>query len=279
MIKHILVSVDGSENSDTALTFGIYLAKKLNATLHIQHVIDVVFLENPFLHDLSGAMGFEPFMDFSGKLSDSLRQRGTQILADAGAVCKKAGIECKQYLDTGIVTKEICEREKLVDLVVIGQKGVNSQFDRKILGSTTEGLTRRLTKPLLISPGRFQEFNRVLLAYDDSNGSKKAMEFTVGFCKDMNLPLSVVTVNKDESVSLTILNSVKSYIEPYGIVFDTQKKSGNAENVLKSMMDNDPYDLLIMGAHGHSRIVELVLGSTAEYVIRNMNKPVIVTKG
>ena len=91
--------------------------------------------------------------------------------------------------------------------------------------------------------------------------------------------LVIVTVNKDETVSLTILNSVKSYIEPYGIVFDTQKKSGNTEKVLKSMLDTESYDLLIMGAHGHSRIVELVLGSTAEFVIRNTNKPVIVTKG
>ncbi len=278
MIKHILVSIDGSANSDTALTYGIYLSKKLNAALHIQHVIDVVFLENPFLHDLSGAMGFEPFMDFSGKVNDILRQRGNQILSDAAAVCKNAAIECKTYLDTGIVTKEICDREKLVDLVIIGQKGVNSQFDRKILGSTTEGLTRRLTKPLFISPEQFKELSRILLAYDDSNAAKKAMEFSVGFCKDMNLPLSIVNVTKDETASMTILNSVKSYVEPYGIVFDTAIKTGNTEKVLKSMLDDAAYDLLIMGAHGHSRIVEFVLGSTAEYVIRNTKKPVIVTK-
>lgn len=278
MIKHILVAVDGSANSDTALTYGISLAKKLGATLHIQHVIDVVFLENPFLHDLSGAMGFEPFMDFSGKVSDILRQRGNQILSDAGAICKKEGIDYKTYLDTGIVTKEIAEREKLVDLVIIGQKGVNSQFDRKILGSTTEGLTRRLTKPLLISPVQFQELKKILLAYDDSNGAKRAMEFAVGFCKDLSLYLSVVNINKDEANSKTILNNVVSYIQPYNIRFDTLTKNGNAEKVLKSMLDEQDYDLLIMGAHGHSRIVELVLGSTAEYVIRNTKKPVIVTK-
>ncbi len=278
MIKHILVSVDGSENSDTALTYATYLAGKLHAALHVQHVIDVVFLENPFLHDLSGAMGFEPFVDFSGKVSDVLRQRGKQILADAEAACAKAGVECKTYLDTGIVTKEICEREKLVDLVIIGQKGVNSQFDRKILGSTTEGLTRRLTKPLFISPAQFHAISHVLLAYDDSDGAKKAMEFAAGFCKDMAIPLTVVTVNKDEKVSLTILSGVTSYIEPYGIGVETRHATGNAEKVLKSMMDSESYDLMVMGAHGHSRIVELVLGSTAEYVIRNTNKPVIVTK-
>jgi nucleotide-binding universal stress UspA family protein len=278
MIKHILVAIDGSANGETALTYGIYLAKKLHATLHVQHVIDVVFLENPFLHDLSGAMGFEPFMDFSGKVSDILRQRGNQILSDADAICKKEGIEFKTYLDTGIVTKEIAEREKLVDLVIIGQKGINSQFDRKILGSTTEGLTRRLTKPLFISPMQFKTLNHILLAYDDSDSAKKAMEFAVSFCKDMGLPLTVVNINKDEMISKTILGNANSYIAPYNITFDTITKNGNTEKVLKSMLDEDKYDLLIMGAHGHSRIIELVLGSTAEYVIRNTRKPVIVTK-
>ncbi len=279
MIKHILIAVDGSSNSETALSYGIYLAKKLNAKIHIQHVIDVIFLENPFLHDLSGAMGFEPFMDFSGKVSDILRKRGEQILADAEKVCTEAGIGCNTYLDSGIVSKEISEREKLVDMVIIGQKGINGQFDRKILGSTTEGLSRRSSKPLLICPAQFKEIGHVLLAYDDSNAAKKAMAFAVDFCKVLNMPLTVVTINKDDALLKTLRNSVTSYIEPYGITFDvTAIGTGNAESVLKSMMDDGVYDLLIMGAHGHSRIVEMVLGSTAEYVIRNTRKPVIVTK-
>lgn len=279
MIKHILVAVDGSASSDAAMTYGTYLAKKLNATVHIQHVIDVIFLENPFLHDLSGAMGFEPFMDFSGKVGTILRQRGTQILADAEKRCKQDGIAHTTYLDTGIVTKEICEREKLVDLVVIGQRGINSQFDRKILGSTTEGLTRRTTKPLLISPVEFAEIKKILLAYDGSSGAKKAMEFAAGFCKDMDLPLSIITINKDEKTAAAVLDSVKSYLEPYRITFDTMIRTGSTEQVLKDLLDGGGYDLLIMGAHGHSKIIELVLGSTTEYVIRNTKKPVIVTKG
>lgn len=278
MIKHILIAVDGSANSDTAVSYGIYLAKKLNATIHIQHVVDMVFLESPFLHDLSGTMGFEPFINFSGKVSDILQKRGKQILSDVEKRCEEAGIQYKTYLDTGIVTKEICEREKLVDLVMIGQKGINSQFDRKILGSTTEGLTRRITKPLFVSSELSEEINHVLLAYDSSDGAKKAMEFATDFCKELNLPLTVININKDESAAKTALNSAGSYIEPYKIAFDTVSKSGNAEKVLKSTLEEDLYDLLIMGAHGHSRIVELVLGSTAEYVIRNTKKPVIVTK-
>ena len=39
---------------------------------------------------------------------------------------------------------------------------------------------------------------------------------------------------------------------------------------------SDGHDLLFIGAYGHSRIVEMVLGSTTEYVLRNAPCPVFL---
>ena len=38
------------------------------------------------------------------------------------------------------------------------------------------------------------------------------------------------------------------------------------------------YDLLFIGAYGHSRIIEMVLGSTTEFVLRNSPAPVFLTR-
>jgi nucleotide-binding universal stress UspA family protein len=38
------------------------------------------------------------------------------------------------------------------------------------------------------------------------------------------------------------------------------------------------YDLLFIGAYGHSRIIEMVLGSTTEYVLRNSDAPVFLAR-
>ena len=37
-------------------------------------------------------------------------------------------------------------------------------------------------------------------------------------------------------------------------------------------------DLLFIGAYGHSRIIEMVLGSTTEYVLRNSSCPVFLNR-
>jgi len=38
------------------------------------------------------------------------------------------------------------------------------------------------------------------------------------------------------------------------------------------------HDLLFIGAYGHSRIIEMVLGSTTEFVLRNSPCPVFLAR-
>src|SRR5215510_7891028 len=60
MIRQILVGIDGSEYSDSALQYGCYLAKAFQATVHGVHVVDIVQVESPVLYDLAGAIGAAP---------------------------------------------------------------------------------------------------------------------------------------------------------------------------------------------------------------------------
>jgi nucleotide-binding universal stress UspA family protein len=57
--KKILVPIDGSANSDIALKFGIYIARRLGAAISGFHVLDVKLLQGPILTDISGAVGMQ----------------------------------------------------------------------------------------------------------------------------------------------------------------------------------------------------------------------------
>src|SRR5881392_853995 len=74
MIKTILVALDGSEHADAALQYALWLAERVRATVVGLHVIDVVSIEGSFLHDISGSLGFEPYLDFSAKMREALRE-------------------------------------------------------------------------------------------------------------------------------------------------------------------------------------------------------------
>jgi len=76
MIKSILVALDGSQHADSALEHGLSLARRLRARLIGLHVLDIVSIEGSFLHDVSGSLGFEPYLDFSSKMREALQERG-----------------------------------------------------------------------------------------------------------------------------------------------------------------------------------------------------------
>ena len=52
--------------------------------------------------------------------------------------------------------------------------------------------------------------------------------------------------------------------------------SGNVVEQILSESQNRGCDLIVMGAYGHSKIRELILGSTTEQVMRKTTKPLLV---
>src|SRR5262249_50048714 len=121
MIKSILVALDGSQHAGSALEYGLSLARRLRARLIGLHVLDIVSIEGSFLHDVSGSLGFEPYLDFSSKMREALQERG-QVLLDAfTARCETEGIAYDTVLPMGIGANEICDHARTADLVVVGQ--------------------------------------------------------------------------------------------------------------------------------------------------------------
>ena len=83
MIKNILVALDGSEHSRSAIEHALWFAERFGASVTGLHVIDIVSIDGSFLHDISGSLGFEPYLDFSSKMREVLQERGRTMLDKA----------------------------------------------------------------------------------------------------------------------------------------------------------------------------------------------------
>jgi len=278
MIKNILVALDGSEHSRAAVEYALWLAEKFSGTVFGQHVIDTVSIEGTFFQDISGSLGFEPYLDFSVKMREVLEERGKAILEEFRQRCKERGIRCETFLDLGIIPNEICERSKVADLVAVGHRGVNEEFSTGLLGGTTESVTRKSPKPVFVSTRKFKEVEHPLLAYDGSQRASSAMESAAEFCARLKLPLTVLYVPKEEASGEKVLQEAKSYLGPYGIEVRYELGKGYPERKIIEYLVNSNYDLLFIGAYGHRRIIEMVLGSTTEYVLRNSPCPVFLNR-
>ena len=278
MIKNILIPLDGSEHCKAALDYAVWLARGLDGTLFGQHVIDTISIEGTFFHDISGSLGFEPYLDFSSKMREILDERGKIILADFAEVCAKKNIRYQTFLDMGLIANEICERAKVADLVVIGHRGVNEEFSTGLLGTTAESIARKCPRPILVSTKLFKPIARPLLAYDGSQRASSAMESAAEFCSVLKLPLTVLTIAREEAQAQTVLQRAKGYLASYAVEVTYEIARGFPEQKIIEYLVNLNHDLLFIGAYGHRRIIEMVLGSTTEYVLRNAPCPVLMNR-
>ena len=251
MIKSILVALDGSEHANAALDHALWMAERTRGRVTGLHVINIVSIEGSFMHDISGSLGFEPYLDFSAKMRDALRERGEVLLDAFEKRCKERSVGCDRVLGMGIVANEICEQARLADLVAIGHRGINEQFSSGLLGSTTESVTRKSPKPVFVAPMKFAEPKR---------------------------PLTVLHMARDEGDARKVLDEARRYLEPYGLEIRCESHPGPSHEGIVQAIREHGYDLLFIGAYGHSRIIEMVLGSTTEYVLRNSPCPVFLTR-
>jgi nucleotide-binding universal stress UspA family protein len=278
VIKQILVGIDTSEHSRNAQAYAFYLARRFKATLTGLHVVDIVSIEGSFFHDISGSLGLEPYLDFSSRMREVLTARGRAVLEEFAAAGRREGVAVETVLDTGIVANQICERAKAVDLVIIGHRGVNERFSTGLLGSTAESVARKCPRPVLVSPIKFREIRRPVLAYDGSDRSSKAMRSAAEFASELGVPLTVITVARDPKLGERTLDQARSYLEPYSPAADFRLLTNHAHEEIVRFLKDFEADLLFIGAYGHSRIIEMVLGSNTEFVLRNAPCPVFLSR-
>ena len=279
MIKNILLALDGSEHSQAALRYALWLAERFRAQLTGLHVIDIVSVEGPFFQDISGAFGFEPYLDVSGKVREALHNRGQFILEEFATTCREQGIHYETDLVTGVIANQICERARTTDLVVIGHRGVNEKFSTGLLGGTAESITRKSPRPVFITPMQFQPISKPLLAYDGSPRASTVMHSAAEFCSALNLPLTVLTITpREKSGEEKVLEEARHYLSSYDVKPTLLSVTGHPNQRIVDYIKECGHDLLFIGAYGHSRIIEMVLGSTTEYVLRNAPCPVFLSR-
>jgi nucleotide-binding universal stress UspA family protein len=278
MIKNILIPLDGSEHSNAALEYAIWLTGKFDGMLLGQHVIDTISIEGSFFHDISGSLGFEPYLDFSSKMREILEDRGKTVLDEFAERCREKNIKHQSFLDTGLIANEICDRAKIADLVVIGHRGVNEQFSTGLLGTTAETVTRKCPRPVFVSTKTYKAIERPLLAYDGSQRASSAMESAAELCSVLKLPLTVLTIAKEDRPADAIIRQAKSYLSSYSIDAQFEIDRGYPEEKIMDHLIQFGYDLLFIGAYGHRRIIEMVLGSTTEFILRKAPCPVFLNR-
>ena len=125
--QHILVALDGSDQSEKAFHEAVRIAKEEQATLYLATIInDAVFTTSPF--------SFEELYDLEKHKSEEMLTEKAKQASEIGVKTVKKIVELgspKRYLANTI------SENYAIDLIVLGATG-RGAIQRTLIGSTTD---------------------------------------------------------------------------------------------------------------------------------------------
>jgi nucleotide-binding universal stress UspA family protein len=272
MTREFLVALDGSPGSDAAARRALELAGVLGASVRGLHVVDTAQLEASFIADLSGSVGFQPFLNLSGELRRALAAVGEAIVADFDGKRQAAGVPGSARMVEGLVVSELAREARGADRVFLGLHGTGERRG-KSLGGHADALVRRLPVSTLLSTADAGAIRRPLAAFDASDRARRALRAAAEICAGTGIRLDILIVSSEAREIEARRHAAEEELAGTGAKFDFVSASGHPEEPILARAGEN--DLIAIGSHGHGRIAELVLGSTTERVLRRATVSVL----
>ena len=275
MFSHLAVGLDGSPDSAAALELTLDLATVLGSVVHGIHVVDSAIVEGSFITDIGGAMGVEPLVNLTPQVEALLRDLGATIREHFQDRAREAGVPFRFHMEQGSVASRLAARADTCGLLMVGKRGLNADAHGDLLGPVTERLLRISRVPVVVAPREPRPVDRILLAYDGSSRSRHALRVSGELARALDVPVTVVHVSADAEAADAVLGEALEYLRPLGLEAATRVATGHPPVAIEHLAGETGAGLVSLGSHGHSRLVEMVLGSTTEAVVRRLDLPVL----
>ncbi|MEM9227920.1 MAG: universal stress protein [Verrucomicrobiota bacterium] len=282
-MKSILLCADGSGYSGLACQYAAWVATRTGAQVSVLYVSNLRQYEAPFLMDLGASLGASPYTAVMGQM-DKIEQSKAQLIQEyTTKMLNEAGLSEPPtfHHETGLLVDTICDFEagpRGVDLVILGKRGEHAENAPDHLGHNMERVVRASKKPCLVTNRAYGEIKKVVFAYDGGESCRKALDW-IGRTKLLDrLELHVISVGEGRGGGKASdrLAEAESALKEAGRQPLVQVLTGDVEDAIEYYVNEVAADLLLMGAYGHSRIRELIIGSTTRDLLQRCKIPLLL---
>jgi len=274
MIKRILVALDNSKFSHSVIEYSTFIAKRQDAELTALAVIDETSIEHSI--GPTGIGGSYYAKELEQYLTEQTKKDLKKVLTDFKKKCNSLKIPHKAVLDIGDPAEKIFNYSIYFDLIVIG---LETHFNFKVSekpGHTLDKILNHSITPVFAVPFEYKPFKKVLIGFDGSFASAKAIKkfIHLAIVKDLELKILIASKPKEEMDFLK--ENIAAYLKSYKLSnFTIDMTGADFKEVLESKY-SDWADVMVMGAHSKRGLVDFLVGSTTKYIIKKGNRPVFI---
>lgn len=270
MIRSILVPLADGPGRKTAWEYASWLAAKNGSRLHGLAIVDIKFFEIPILGTPDGFMPSvvaAPVQE-TQNLMEEFRSRAKERTEEFGKACASAGLPCSTDIKTGIPGELIAREAIAHDIVVMAGGGSARTASPQRMDDLVSAAIHGSIRPVLVAGREFREIRQILVAYDGSVHSSRALLVAAELASRPGIQCSIVNIASSEESGNETLVPAQAFLSNHGV---NPKKhvilGSKVSDLIGELATATHADLLVMGAYGHSPIREMLVGSTTEKVL------------
>lgn len=271
----ILVAQDGSRAAKATADVAIFIAKSLALSIQGLYVVDEPLIMDTYARHRR-ELGISEKSLSRAELVSRSEFQGLEAMEWLKIRSQGAVVPVAVKMLAGGVPQLVLREAASSRMLAMGRRGHGHSEDIDHLGRNFRTIAHHIHKPLLSAGDGISDLKRVLLAYNAEEHAQHALRFASEI--QHHLPECLVVLYVDEGAEDPTQSTaeIKAGLTRQGLAnyCFIYRKGEPAAEILAAAAENE-VDLIVLGSYRHSLLLEWVVGSTLDRVLRGTQLPVL----
>lgn len=276
MIKRILVGLGGTPFTAAATEFATELGQRHNAQITGVTVVDTSKLAKVGAVPAGGNVYARRMRE---KRHQVTREGTEQAIEAFKKHCGDHHVACRRIeYEKQDPFGAMISAARYNDLTIFGLRsifdyGFTTDPNKAIIKLVTQGV-----RPILAVAETYRPINKVLIAYNGSMESAKALRHFLHLNLWPGVKLHIVHFKKGAEREPFLLNDAADFCQAHGFEVQTDLVDGDARQGLLPFARESDSDLIVMGNSVQTALLRRLLGDTVLETIKNADRPLFLSQ-
>ena len=280
MIKRILIPLDPSPFTESALKIGTTMAKINQAELTGLVILDIPGIEKSIGPVPLGGLHYAEKIE-KAKQKEAA-DRIQQLQEKFKNICENEGVSYRLAELQGSPSERIIQESIFYDAILIGMRTFFHFETQDSPGDSLEKILDETITPVYAVPEKLDLPNvpiekiRVLIAFDGSLPSARALQRIAQLAPVDIFEVRLLISEEDEEKAHYYLNEAESYLKCHNV--NNIQKEWIKDNI-KDAIDQKYLDwahVIVVGAHSKAGLFQFMVGSLTQHLIKIAKKPILI---
>ncbi len=274
--KTLLVADDGSPAAQAAANVAIQIAQSRDLLVRGLYIVDEALILDTYA-DYRRELGGGPEISSRDDLITWFKKQGESALRELEARCQAAQVAATTDLLFGGVPEMVLREAGQAQLLAVGRRGHGHTGDSGYLGRNFQAIAHHTLRPMLVGGDDERSVQRLLLAYNAGEHARHALAWAILLQRTLSSDVVVLNVKEGGHTSRNMSSKMVDDLDQGGLTnYRFLSREGQpAEEIVAAAAEND-VDLIVMGRYRHTALLEWLVGSTLDRVLRHTPLPVLV---